>query len=405
MNEEQMELLVETIMRKIEKANLYFLKEIGKDIKMLKSLTKDKAHELEQILLYGGRYEEIIKKLSDITNLNEKEINDIFLSYAKQDQKFYKNFYSYKNKPFVPITKNPILLNQTLSLAKATRNQYLNFTYPKLLGYSIRDENNKLKFLGLKETYEKILNEAILNSGQGKQTFDESIEKILKNIGGSGLKTIDYESGKSIRLDSVIRQHLMGALRELHNANEEIIGNEIDFDGYEISVHEFPADDHAEAQGRQFTIEQYINLQNDGICKDVTGKTIDLHKDDKSATFRPISRHNCYHVAYSIIIGVNEPQYSEKELNDIIERNEKGIEYENKKYTMYEATQKQRQIEREIRKNKDLLELGQASDNKLLIEESESNITILVDKYRKFCNISGLPPKLNRLKLQIKKKR
>ena len=83
------------------------------------------------------------------------------------------------------------------------------------------------------------------------------MRKILKQIGGSGLKTIEYESGRSMRLDSAIKMHLKGRLRELHNENQKIIGEIIDADGVEISVHENPAVDHQHAQGHQLYNDQF----------------------------------------------------------------------------------------------------------------------------------------------------
>ena len=42
----------------------------------------------------------------------------------------------------------------------------------------------------------------------------------MKQIGESGLKTIDYASGRKVRLDSVVNMHLQSRLRELHNENQ-----------------------------------------------------------------------------------------------------------------------------------------------------------------------------------------
>ena len=110
-----------------------------------------------------------------------------------------------------------------------------------------------MKFKGLRETYNEALDTALLNVGQGKETFDSAISRILKDIGNSGLKTVDYKSGRSVRLDSTLTMHLKSRLRELHNENQKIIGEEIGADGVEISVHLNPAPDHEEAQGRQFS--------------------------------------------------------------------------------------------------------------------------------------------------------
>jgi hypothetical protein len=263
--------------------------------------------------------------------------------------------------------------------------------------------NGTIQFMGLKETYERVLDEAILNVSQGKETFNEAMSRIMKDIGGSGLKTVDFESGRSVRLDSMVRQHIKSALRELHNANQELIGKDIDFNGWEISVHSNPAPDHQYAQGRQFTIEEFMNLQNDGIAKDTTGKIINMHRKnkrgDEAEDFRPISEYNCYHVAFSVVLEANKPQYSEEELENIIKANNEGFSFEGKHYTNYDGTQLQRALERKIREQKDIQILAKASDNKELINDAQQKITQLTNKYYELSKISGLPTKMERMKV------
>lgn len=403
MTEEEIELLTERLVERIQKANTYILENIGELIKKLRGLRPTEAQQLQQILLYGEDYQEIVNKISKLTGLTIKEIDEIFLNYAEKDQSFYKDFYKYRNIPFVELAQNEALKSETLALAKATKNELLKFMRPKVLGYTIRGLDGEVKFMGLAETYNRVLDEAVLTVGQGKETFNQAMEKIMRDIGGSGLKTLDLESGRSIRLDSMVRQHLQSALREVHNANQEIIGEEIGFDGWEISVHTNPAPDHAMAQGRRFKIEEFKKLQKDGVAKDVNGNEINMHNEkkdgDDTTYFRPISEYNCYHVAFSVVLDATEPLYSEEELNKIIKDNEKGFEYEGKKYTMYEGTQLQRKIETEIRKQKDTHILAKKSGDMDLVGICEKKIDMLLSKYKEISDISGLPTKLERLKV------
>ena len=193
-NEEQIDMLVERLLNRVEKANTYFLKNIGSYIKKIKKLSPSKAQQLIQILKYGGDYEDIIRQLAKYTDLNINDIDEIFNQYAKKDQMFYKQFYEYRNKPFIPFDQNILLQQQTQALANIVKNEMFNFTRQNILGYTINGT-----FHNLRETYNSLLDEALLNVGQGKETFDSAMKNILKDIGGSGLKTLDYESGRSIR--------------------------------------------------------------------------------------------------------------------------------------------------------------------------------------------------------------
>ena len=396
--EEQIDLLVERLVERINKANIYFLKNIGSSLKKIRELTPTKAHELVQILQYGGNYEEIVQQISKYTNLNVSEIDEIFNAYASKDYSFYKRFYEYRNIPFVPFKENTILRNQTQALANIVKKEMYDYFRTNVLGYSIRGLDGKVKFMGLRETYNYLLDEALLNVGQGKETFDNAMSRILKQVGSSGLKTIDYKSGRSVRLDSTIRMHLRSSLRELHNENEEIIGEEIGADGVEITVHGNPAPDHQNIQGRQFSKEEFAKLQNGEVAKAYNGKVYSLDHDD-NGSYRPISQLNCYHEVFSVILGVNKPQYTDKQLDDIIKANNEGFEYEGKHYTNYQGEQLQRALERKIREQKDIQILAKESDNKELIGEAQNNITLLTRKYKELSDISKLPPKMKRLQV------
>lgn len=394
--EEQVDLIVERLIERVNKANIVFLKHIGSSIKQIKKLKPSEAQQLIQILKYGGNYEQILKEIAKYTDLNVRDVDKIFEEYAKKDQMFYKKFYDYRNKLFMPYQENDILQKQTRALSNMVANEMYNYTRNNVLGYTITDLGGNLRHLGLRETYNQLLDVAYLNVGQGKETFDSAMTKILKEIGTSGLKTVDYESGRSVRLDSVVRMHLKSRLRELHNENQKIFGEEFGSDGVEISVHENPAPDHEKVQGRQFSYDEYEKLQSGTTAIDYKGNSYTLDHDGKNG-YRPISELNCYHYKFDIVLGVSEPEYTDEQLQQIIDRNEQGFELDGKHYTNYEGTQLQRKIEREIRKQKDIQILGKTSDNEEMILESQSKITQLTRKYKELSDISGLPYKAKRL--------
>ena len=391
-NENQIEFLTERLVERINKANIFFYKKIGSALRQFKELTPTQAHQLAQILKYGGNYENIIEQISKYTNMTIKDIDSIFQEYAKKDYSFYEKFYKYRNIDFVPFNENRALKMQTEALARIVKTEMYNYFRPNVMGVTINGE-----FMNIRDTYNYLIDEALLNVGQGKETFDSSMRRILKEIGGSGLKTVDYQSGRSVRLDSTLRMHLKSKLRELHNENQKIIGEEIGADGVEITVHENPAPDHQEVQGRQFSNEEFDKLQNGDLAEEYnTKKKYTLDHDNKNG-YRPISELNCYHYVFSIVLGVSKPSYSDEELKQIIKRNNDGFEYEDKHYSMYEGTQLQRNLERTIRQEKDTQILAVASDDKELIDSSQQRITMLTRKYKELCDISGLLPKMKRL--------
>lgn len=403
-SQKQIEKIIEKLVSKIDQANIYFLMSIGSSIKKIRALTPTQAQQLVQILKFGGAYEDIIRQIAEYTKMSIDDIDEIFSIYAENDLNFAEKFYKYRNIPFVPFEQNVALKRQTMALANIVKNEMYNFTRTNVLGYTIRDTKGNPQFYGLRETYNRVLDEALLNVGQGKESFDSAMTRIMQDIGGSGLKTLDYKSGRSIRLDSMARTHLNDGLRELHNENQKLLGEEFGADGVEISVHSNPAPDHELVQGRIFSNEEFEKLNNGFDAKDYKGNTYTLDHDHKNG-YRPISQMNCYHYIFSVILGVSEPEYTNSQLNEIIIENENGFYLYNKKiddykhYTKYEGEQLQRNLERAIRKQKDTQILAKASGNEELLYKSQDKIRILTNKYKQLNEASGLPSRANRLRV------
>ncbi len=396
-SEETQEKLVKMLLDRIEKGNEEILKAIGESIKKIGKLTPSKARQVAQILKYGGDFNKIINKLQQITDLNEKEIYKIFEEEAKINQMWAEKFYQAKNVPFLPYDQNTALKRQVMSLAKITADTYKNISNTTAIGFTIKDIFGNEIFKDISETYSYAIDKAVLSISQGKTTFESEMGKIIKELGDSGVKTIDYASGRTMRLDSAVRMNMLGALRDLSNENQKSFGEEFGADGVEISVHMNPAPDHAEVQGRQFSNEEFAKFQNDQDAVDYTGKLFTASFDGHDR--RSISEYNCYHYIFSIVLGVSEPLYNDEQLKEIINNNEKGFEFEGKHYSMYEGTQMQRQIETKIRSLKEKQVLARASGFNNIAEESQNTINILSKKYNDLSKASGLRTEKERLKV------
>lgn len=272
------------------------------------------------------------------------------------------------------------------SLATITADMYRNISNTSVIGF-VQDGT----FKQLQQVYQDTIDKAILSISQGKQDFYSSMRQTLKELGGSGL--VQYESGRTRRLDSAVRMNILDGMRALNNETSRRFGEEYNADGIEISVHSKPAPDHADIQGKQFSIEEYDKLENGEIATDYQGNKYD------GADKRHIGEYNCYHKIFSIVLGVSKPEYTDKQLQEIQESNLKGFEFEGKHYSLYEGSQLCRRVELEIRKAKDTQILAKASGDDELVEQSQNKIRLLTSKYNDLCKASGLQPK--KIRMQV----
>lgn len=391
LSEQVIEQLVERLTNRIEQTNVRIIKKISQDMAKFRTLTDTEAQQLAQILKYGGSYQEIVKEISEMTNLNEKEIGEIFEGVAKKNQLFAKKFYDYKGIDFIPYNDNIELQNQVKAIAKITKGTYKNLS--KSLGYTTIDKRGIRHFTKMSRMYQDAIDNAAMSVIQGKDTFDNEMRRTLKELSKSGIKTVDYASGRSVRLDSEIRRNMQQALRDMSNELQQQFGEEFGADGVEISVHSHPAPDHSLVQGKQFTNEEFEKYQNHEDAADTSGM---IHYGQEH---RAIGEYNCYHYIFSVILGVNEPIYSQKQLDKINNTNEEGFELDGKKYTLYEGTQMQRKLELEIRKAKDLQIGAKNSGDEELLYNSQKRINDLTTKYNDLCRKSGLLRKANRMRV------
>lgn len=413
LSDEILEKVSERLVNRIEKVNEFILKTIGNNLDEIGKLGYTEAYKVAQIMKYGGDYNKIVKKLAEITNLNEKDIRKIFNEVSKSEYEFAKQFYDYNKVKYIPYNENVALKSQVTAISRITERNIKQMMNPNVLGYGMIDKTTgKVTFKGLKQAYYDLIDTAVLSVSQGKETFDEALARQIKEIGSGGLKVI-YDStyvnkkGKVVnrtrRVDSAIRMNMKDGLRTLHNEIQEQFGKEFGSNGVEISVHSNPAPDHDEMQGRQFSNEEFEKLQSDGVAIDYTGKEIDIHRElkDGSTTldFRPVSQYNCYHYTFSIVLGVSNPEYTEEQLQQIIDDNNKGFELDGKHYTNYEGTQMQRRLETEIRKQKDIQIMAKASGQDDTVAESQRKISELTKKYKELSSKAGLPTRMDRMKV------
>lgn len=188
------------------------------------------------------------------------------------------------------------------------------------------------KPLPLQDVYRECMDEAFKLVATGATSASEAARQVTRKLAGRGIVTIDYASGISTELGAAVRRNLMGGMgllvEQVTQQNHDALG----CNGWEISAHANSAPDHEPIQGRQYSDAEFQRL-NGNLA-------------------RRIGTLNCGHVAFPILLGINSPQYTDAELEAFRQDNARGVTYEGRHMTGYEATQYQNRIERNIRTQK-----------------------------------------------------
>ena len=391
LNEELQEKLLSVFDKRFQDYNTKVLEELGNVIKQFKDLTPSQAYSLAQQLKYNTTIKDLLDELSKISGLSVKDLKTILEKVAKENIGFADVYYKARGLETPIYSQNKALQRLVNSVYNITGKEFKNIA--KSTGFRLLDSNGNPLLLDINQTYNEVIDRCIVAISQGKETYQQSMRSTLKQLSSSGVRKIEYESGYSRRLDTSIRQNILDSMRQVSNESQQLFGKEFDSDGIEVSVHEMPAPDHELVQGRQFSNEEFEKFQNDKRAVDYTGMVFEPEFEGHDR--RSISQYNCYHYIFSIVLGISKPQYSDKQLQEIIDNKNKTFEFDGKTYNMYEGTQLQRRIESAIRQEKDTQILARASDDKDLVLQSQTKITQLTTKYKQLCNISGLPNKLS----------
>lgn len=239
LSQEVEERLAEHLTARIEEANSYILKKIGEAIKQISTLTPSQAYQIQQILKFGGTYEEIAKELAKVSGKNVQDIYKIFEEVAKNNKQFAKQFYQYRGIDYIPYSKDIALQNMVKSIGDITAQTYINISRTRGIGFLFEGLDGQLSFKNIQQAYYEIIDRGILSINQGKETFQTEMRRIMKQLGNNGV--VLYESGRTRRLDSAVRMNILDGIRQVSNETAQRFAQEYNADGIEISVHSNPA--------------------------------------------------------------------------------------------------------------------------------------------------------------------
>ena len=393
LNEHQIELLPERIYQRLNDINTEYLKSIGGVIKEIGELRPSDVHKIQQIYRYGSNVDDIVNKLAKVSEKNIEEIYEIFDIVAKENYSYAEPFYKTKGKMYIPYEENESLQKYVKSMAKQTVGEYVNLT--QHTAFAVFDKGNNIAPLfeanngkvatSLSETYTKVIDYAVTKVQTGVTDYNSAMRSALKALADSGIRTVDYATGYSRRLDSAVRQNILWGIKECNQNTADMIGEEFGADGYEISYHSHPRPSHEDMGGKTFAI---------GKARTVNGVYYPSFEEKAEPLLR---EYGCLHFKFSVLLGVSEPAYTKEQLEALKAEDKKTFEFEGKQYTKYEASQVQSRLESAIKEQKNRAVIADAAEDEVLRRQTQEKINLLTSKYAKFSESCELPTKMKRM--------
>lgn len=414
---------------------LKLLQEIAIRLNISDNLNEVTVQDIRSLRSHGIDLEEIKKAIRETTGVSRKKLDELLDDVVSRNQRYYKDVVT-----LADITEPQTYIDQedVWAIYEQTKGELRNIT--RSMGFMVRDGRH-WSMLQPAKAYQWALDSAELQVQSGAISYNEAIRNAVRQLADSGLcvaydndgniikNHVQYESGWHNHVDVAVRRAVMTGVNQLNQKYREQSMDYLETDLVEVSAHVGARDvgdvpeNHKLWQGKVYRwrkksqalalsggVSESVVASGDrmmlvqGIGEDgiefsgsarskSTGDYPDFEEVCGYGLGEGIGGWNCRHSFGPFIEGVMERTYTDEQLANI---DPPPFEFEGKTYTAYEATQKQRQIESEIRKWK-RRKAGSVTDEDK--SAAGARLRRLNKKYREFSKAAGLPEQRDRLKV------
>ena len=323
---------------------------------VMKFLRADKEYQ-KAVAENTKAYKQEIQDIIDETVKTAKEAGNKLV--AEAGSMAWNNDLSMWEEHGVDLTEPNDMTQLLESFKKQTNGQLRNIT--KTTGF----RNTVLGTTGVMQAYQREMDLATMKIASGTFSYDEAVNECVKRLAQSGLRSIDYASGRTYQLDTAARMCVRTGMSQLSGKITEMNLKNTGQDLVRTSQHMGSRSEHAPWQNKVFSYS--------GTSK----KYPDFFLETGYGTVEGLKGANCTHDFY--------PYWEGDYIPPDVEPNE---EY-------YNNTQKQRAMERGIRATKREIEAQKAIGGDTT--ELRAKLKKQTADYYSFSDKVGIRPKDNRL--------
>ena len=244
-------------------------------------------------------YKDALKKVNLTNTRRKQEVKRLFNNQTSKIENEYEDYTVEKEQRQI-IKENINLTNDSLNK----------------LGRDIAEGTRKAMIETMGDLYKQVV--------KGNQTFDAGFKKTTDNFFKKGI-TFQDKLGRNRSVEATVRQDLLYRINETNREIYKEVGNKLKTTGWQINISPNCRDSHQVINGQKFTNEEW--------------------KEYEYLTHE----YNCQHVAEPIFYDIEDNKFTQKEIDDA---NNRTVNYKGDKIPYYDATQRQRALERAIRNAK-----------------------------------------------------
>ena len=355
--------IADTISEMYEELNTSIINDMARRISKMDYASETTIWQAQRAIESGALYDDIVKRISEQTGKSQEELQKIFKEAGIEN---LKNNLRMAGMPVNDMKISERTANILISGLNKTGGVLKNLT----LTTAIDTQNQFIYATDL--AYSQLIS--------GAFDYNTVIRRTIKELASQGICTVDYKTGYRQKIDSAVRNVVLTGVNQTTGPMTEMQRLEVGADGYETTAHGGARPEHQIWQGKQF----YADIPVKG------------YEDFKSATgygtVTGLKGANCRHDFFWVFLGQDKPSYTTSELKAL---NNKTVEYNGKKMTVYDAQSKMREMERTVRAWKRQSNALNAAglDNSF----EKQKVKEWTNKYKDFTNKTGLRKQNERL--------
>ena len=347
-------------------------------------ITSTADWQINRLRILGYSSEDIEKEIKKALNASYPEMFELYDKVINWEYVRNKEIYEQINAKYIPFEENGQLKQITEAIIDQSFGDLENVT--NSLGFYLDYGNGQKVLTPLSQVYTKYLDAACYDIVTGAFDYNSVLRRVVTQLTNSGLRQIDYSSGRANRVDVAARRAVMTAVSQITGKISEYNAQKLGTEYFEVEWHAGARPTHAVWQGRVWSKEQLYSVCGLGTVTGLLGA-------------------NCYHTYYPFFPGISQRNWSDDWLDAKNEEEAEPKTFDGKEYTLYEAKQRQRQMETAMRAQREkvrLLQYGGADQDEIILHKAKYQGQL--NEYSRFCRKMSLTEERERIYLDMRGK-
>ena len=345
-------------------------------------ITSTADWQINRLRILGYSSEDIEQEIKKTLNASYPEMFELYDKVINWEYVRNKDIYEQINAEYIPFEENGQLKQITEAIIDQSFDDLENVT--NSLGFYLDYGNGKKVLTPLSQVYTKYLDAACYDIVTGAFDYNSVLRRVVTQLTNSGLRQIDYSSGRANRVDVAARRAVMTAVSQITGKISEYNAQKLGTEYFEVEWHAGARPTHAVWQGRVWSKEQLYSVCGLGTVTGLLGV-------------------NCYHTYHLFFPGLSERNWTDDWLEEQNRKEAEPKSFDGKEYTLYEAKQRQRQMETAMRAQREkvrLLQHGGADQDEIILHKAKYQGQL--NEYSRFCRKMSLTEERERIYLDMK---